>query len=57
MADAVGEAERCFLLSLRLELSHTSSILSDVCSVIVHLHLNRYPYPLILPHPKQPVAR
>ena len=26
-----------------------------VCSLIVHLHLNRYPYSLILPHPKQPV--
>ena len=25
-----------------------------MCSVIVHLHLNRYPHSLGLPHPKQP---
>ena len=32
------------------------SSLRKACSVIVHLHLNRYPYSLILPHPEQPVA-
>ena len=26
----------------------------DVCSIVVHLHLNRFPRSLFLPHPKQP---
>lgn len=32
-------------------------LVSGVCSVIVHLHLNRYPRSRILPHTKEPVMR
>ena len=28
----------------------------EMCSIIVHLHPNRYPYSLILPYPKQPTC-
>lgn len=30
----------------------SQNIFLKVCSVIVHLHLNRYPHSLGLPHPK-----
>ena len=57
-SDAGREAGRCLSNSIErlAERAARGRFRLQLCSVIVHLHLNRHPLALGLPHPEQPVC-